>query len=121
MPRGVKRRRIQTPSPAPSSQESSSLPPVAESLPDVPHARTPKRPETKKHLPDALASESSGASSVHRDESVHMESSQERENALLLEGSDLSGEALKSFLQKNFADFVDHELFDVAAVEALED
>ncbi|KAG5500054.1 hypothetical protein GH5_04196 [Leishmania sp. Ghana 2012 LV757] len=121
MARGVKRRRTQTPSPAPSSRESSSSPPLAEPLLTVTHVRPPNRQETKNYLPVTLASENSSTPSEHSDESVHMESSREREDAVLLEGRDLSGDALKSFLQKNFVDFVDHELFDVGALEALED
>lgn len=121
MNRGVKRARIETPSPAPSSRESSSPPPLAEALPATTNVRMPKRQEAKKYLPDTHISESADAPSVHSDESVHMESSREREDAVLREGCDLSGDALKSFLQKNFVDYIDDELFDVAALEALED
>ncbi|CAG9577421.1 hypothetical_protein_-_conserved [Leishmania major strain Friedlin] len=121
MSRGVKRGRIEASSPAPGSRESSSPPPLAEVLPATTKVRTPKRQDTKKYLPDTHTSESVDASSAHSDESVHMESSREREDAVLLEGCDLSGDALKSFLQKNFVDYIEDELFDVAALEALED
>ncbi|AYU80480.1 hypothetical protein - conserved [Leishmania donovani] len=121
MSRGMKRGRIETSSPAPSSRESSSPPPLAEALPATSKVRTPKRQEAKKYLPDTHTSESADASSVHSDESVVMENSREREDAVLLEGCDLSGDALKSFLQKNFVDYIEDELFDVAALEAVED
>ncbi|CAJ1010194.1 hypothetical protein Q4I28_005508 [Leishmania naiffi] len=121
MNRGVKHGRVETPSPAPSSRESTSPAPLAESLPAATNVRTSKRQEAKKYLPDTLLPESAASTSVYSDESFHIESSREREEAVLAEGRCLSGDALKNFLQKNFVDYIDDELFDVAALEALED
>ncbi|KAG5500637.1 hypothetical protein JKF63_03733 [Porcisia hertigi] len=120
MNRGVKRGRTATPSPAPSSRRSSSPAPLPEPLTTASHVPTLKRQETKRYLPDTHSRESTEASSSHSDESVHMERSREREEAVLLEGCGLSGDALEKFLQKNFVDYVDEELFDVAALEILE-
>ncbi|GET90251.1 hypothetical protein, conserved [Leishmania tarentolae] len=120
MNRGVKRGRAETPSLTPSSRASSPAP-SSESLPATTNVQTPPKREAKKYLADAHPLERADASSVHSDESVHMESSREREDAVFLEGCNLSGDALKHFLQKNFVDYINDELFDVAALEALED
>ncbi|KAK7195059.1 hypothetical protein NESM_000428700 [Novymonas esmeraldas] len=121
MGRGVKRKRSDTPSPRPSSRgSSSSSASRAGELPAATGAPPPKRGATNVHVVDADPVASEHVSPARSDESVRVESSREREEALLHEGSDLSGDALKQFLQKNFVDYVNETLFDAAALDALE-
>ena len=59
------------------------------------------------------------AASVHSDESVEVENSQEKEDALVTAGGELTGDALKEFLQTNFIDYIDDKIIDIPSLDSL--
>lgn len=85
--------------------------------PTSPPPPPPRRVESKKFVPDVSDADETDAASARSDESVRVETSQEREEALVRAGDALTGDALKDFLQTNFVDYIDDKIFDVADLD----
>lgn len=122
MGRVAKRTRSKTPPPSEVLDDST-----AASSAEAKAARTekpltapPRRVESKKFVPDMSDADETDAASARSDESVRVENSQEREEALVRAGDALTGDALKDFLQANFVDYIDDKIFDVQDLDLLD-
>ncbi|KPA85060.1 hypothetical protein ABB37_01478 [Leptomonas pyrrhocoris] len=120
MGRVAKRSRAEAPPSMSQDHPTPSTPPAAKSQPAQKRCITPpKRVESKKFVPELDDLVDTDAASVHSDDSVRVENSQEREDALVAAGGELTGDALREFLQANFVDYIDEKLFDIANLDAL--
>lgn len=121
--RAAKRKRTETP------QIKSSAEPVvtvraSKAALKTPSSATgtPHRMPIKKFLPDYDVDDvdaDADAGSVTSKLSEPIETSQEKEEALLAEGDCLSGDDLKKFLQKNFVDYLDDKVFEISSLNSL--
>jgi hypothetical protein len=81
----------------------------------------PKRvEESKRFVPQLSDLDDTDAASTHSDVSVKAENSQEREDDLVMAGNELTGDALKAFLQTNFVDYIDDKIFDIPSLDLLD-
>ncbi|KPI86547.1 hypothetical protein ABL78_4370 [Leptomonas seymouri] len=120
MGRVAKRGRAETPPPTASNHATPSTRLAAKSPRTEKRVATPpKRVASKKFLPELGDLDDIDAASAHSDESVRVDNSQEREDALVVAGSELTGDAFKEFLQANFVDYIDEKLFNVPDLDSL--
>lgn len=122
MGRVAKRSRAVTPPLSAPDHNALSTHLAAKSLCTKKRSTTPlpKRVESKTLVPQLSdLDDDKDAASVHSDESVEVENSQEKEDALVIAGGELTGDALKEFLQTNFIDYIDDKIIDIPSLDSL--